>query len=408
MTHRSERVVACAVTGASLLIGGLALWAMISSTDAGDTVATARLVVYAAVNSAAGVLLWWHRRFPARVFVALLLLTLVSAIATGTVGNSGMTIPLWFSVFALTAFAPLKRAVVAVVLGWIADTIVKVSVFVADGYTFSVAELALTFLADVGFLYIVCGALGLGFRFQLQRVREAAEHARLVEEHARALRAEAVASERNRLARDLHDLAAHELMDALLAVRALQVGSADPDLVEIEEKTGRALENMRTVVRTLREDDLPEPDRLPLRDAALRLIDGIGRDRNLTIESRVGEVGYTDDAVAQALLRVLQECLLNAARHAPAADVTVELETGDDGVRLTVSNAPVAAVAGPAEDAVAGAMTVAEQGTGYGLIGARERARLVGGSFHAEQSPDGGWVSTLRLPVTARPDRSLR
>lgn len=393
--YRSERIVACAVTGVATLIGGLDLWARLSS-DAADSVTTTQLVVFVAVNAVAGAVLWWHRRYPVWVFGVLLAVYVVSALTTGMIGNGGLTLPLWFSIFALTAYAPLKRALIAVAVGWVVDTSVKVYLASADGYTFSAPEIALTFLGDVGFFYIGCSVLGLGFRFQYERAREAAERARLVAGHARALHAEAVATERNRLARELHDLAAHELVDALLAVRAVQVRIADSDLAVIEEKTGRALENMRTVVRALREDDEPELERLPLADAAGRMIDALRTERGMAIDATISDAEATDDAVAQAVLSVLKETLLNAARHAPGTPVMVVLNVSEEGVRLAVTNPPA-----PAGSSIG-------ESTGYGLIGAEERARLVGGTFHAEPSAAGDWVAVLRLPLTARPDRALR
>ncbi|WP_156890437.1 hypothetical protein [Gordonia shandongensis] len=68
----------------------------------------------------------------------------------------------------------------------------------AIGYALTVAEAGLLLLVEVGFFFIACGVLGLGFRFQRRRAEEAAEHARLVGAHARAIHAEATTTERNR------------------------------------------------------------------------------------------------------------------------------------------------------------------------------------------------------------------
>lgn len=375
-----------AVGGLSLLTGGLFLWA---AYGLHATVAPGPLTgftVFVVVNIATAGLLWWHRRYPVRVFAAILAVTLISALATGTLGNGGLTLPLWFSVFALTAYAPPRTAWTAIAVGWLLGTGVKAYLAAVAGYTLTVPEVGLLFVGDVGFFYVACGILGLGFRFQHQRAREAAEHARLLHEHSRAIQAEAVATERNRLARDLHDLAAHELMDVLLSVRALQITSDDPTLPEIEQKTARALENMRTVVRTLRkDDDHTDPDRGPLQDATAEIIDTLRDDRGIEVIATIRVDTLVDDATASTVLSVLKEMLLNAAQHAPGQPVTVTLDSSHLGTTLTVTN-PVgpAATAGP--------------GTGYGLIGAAERARLIGGTFSAARDADGDWTATLHLP----------
>lgn len=388
--HRNERVVTVVVVGLSLVIGCFFLWTTLGSPRSTGTGSPGEAVAFTLVNVAAGGLLWWHRRYPVRVFAGVLAIYLVSAAATQLVLSGALTLPLWFAVFAVAAYAPLRPAVAAIVAGWVADTIVTVVLTVTAGYPLTVLDIVAAFIGDVGFFYIACLVLGLGFRSQYQRAREATEHARLVEENSRALHAEAVATERNRLARDLHDLAAHELMDALLAVRALQVSNGDPALPEIEAKTSRALENMRVVVRTLREDDHRDDlERLPLAEAATQLLDVLREERDLRIEARIDPGAAVDDGVAPTVLGVLKETVLNAARHAPGMPVTVALHSSGSDVRLTVSN-PTCPSSEPRRE-----------GTGYGLIGAEERARLLGGDFGAGMSASGEWVARLRLRASA-------
>ena len=394
-SRRHELVVVLAVGGVSLLTGGLYLWAMHTALHAGiaGVPPMPAQVAFVAVNTSAAGLLWWHRRYPVRVFATTLGVYVATALAVGFAGNGGLTLPLWFSVFALTAYAPLRRAFTAAAVGWLVSTAVKVHFVLAAGYQLTAAEIGLGLVADVGFFYLACCVLGLGFRFQHQRANDAAERARLVEERSRAVHAEAVATERNRLARDLHDLAAHELMDVLLSVRAMQISSDDPALPEIEQKTSRALDNMRTVVRTLREDrGSAGPDRLPLPEAATRLVDTLRTERGIDVQARIDLPVPVDDATTSTVLSVLTETVLNAARHAPGAPVSVVLDTDTDasGIRLAVRNPR------PFGDRQ-------RESTGYGLIGAAERAGLLGGTFGARQVGNGDWVATLRLPLDARP-----
>lgn len=393
-SRRHDLVVVLAVGGVGLVTGALYLWAMHSARDP-EFSAIPPLptqAVFVAANTAAAGLLWWHRRCPIRVFLAILGVYVASSLAVGFTGNGGLTLPLWFSVFALTAYAPLGRAFTAAMIGWLVTTAIKVYFVLAAGYRLTAAEIGFGFVAEIGLFYLACCVLGLGFRFQHQRANDAAERARLVEERSRAVHAEAIATERNRLARDLHDLAAHELMDVLLTVRAMQISSDHPDLPEIEQKTARALENMRTVVRTLREEDGSSgPDRLPLPEAATRLIDTLRAERDIDVRARIDLPVPVDDATASTVLSVLTETVLNAVRHAPGLPISVVLHSDASSLRLTVTNPTSPSDAGRRE------------GTGYGVIGATERAWLLGGTFDARKTGDGNWIATLHLPLDAAP-----
>ncbi|MBK0421827.1 hypothetical protein JD292_07045 [Leucobacter sp. CSA2] len=399
-TRRGRLVVVATVGGLSALTGALYLWAL-TAIPSSEPIATPAQLGFLVANIAAAGLLWWHREFPVRVYLAVLAVYILSALASGYAGNGGLTLALWFCVFALTAYAPIPRAAAWIGVGWALCAALKVALAVRAGISITAPEVALAMIADVGFFFIACAALGLGFRFQAKRARDAEEHSRIVEAHARAVHAEAVANERNRLARDLHDLAAHELMDALLAVRVLRVDGADPVLAEIEEKTARALANMRTVVRTLRgaEDGAGTPtgDGLPLGDAAAAALAELADSRGARITSVIAVAEPVSDAAASTVLSVLRECVLNADRHAAGVPVTVDLRSAAGEVALTVRNALVPHP-GPSTE-----------GTGYGLIGAAERARLVGGSFHAGPVSGGHWSAELRLPgATTEPRTETR
>ncbi|MGH3632444.1 MAG: sensor histidine kinase, partial [Sciscionella sp.] len=93
--------------------------------------------------------------------------------------------------------------------------------------------------------------------------------------------------------------------------------------------------------------------------------------------------------VALALYRTGQEALSNARKHAPGAEVRVELDYRQDEVVLTVTDHPAGAPVNP---------PLAASGGGYGLTGLRERAELAGGGLSA--GPEGGgWMLRLRLPA---------
>lgn len=214
------------------------------------------------------------------------------------------------------------------------------------------------------------------------------------------MNAEAVATERNRLARDLHDLAAHEVMDVLLSIRALRITSDDPILLEVEQKTARALDNMRTVVRTLREENRDGPERAPLHDAARHLIDTLAAERGISVDAHIRVPVQVADAAASTTLSVLKEALLNADTHAPGRPVTVALDA-DTSVRLTVTN-PTGSTGTDGRSP-----HPRHASTGYGLVGAAERAGLVGGRLEAAPAANGDWRVTMELPSTPPGDPTL-
>jgi signal transduction histidine kinase len=307
--------------------------------------------------------------------------------------GSGLLLPLWFSVYAVGAYARWRIGVVAVAAGWVAATAVRLALATRMGGTCSTPLIAATAL-DFGFLFVACFGVGQGFRFQRERARDTAERARLAQDNVRAVNAEAVARERNRLARDLHDLAAHEVMDALLSIRAMKITSDDPILPELEGKIARALDNMRVVVRALREDRAADPDIGPLGEAAHRLVDTLATERGIDVTAHIADVGRVSDAASSTTLAVLKEAVLNADTHAPGQPVTVALDVDEASVRLTVTNPTHIASGRPPRPA----------GTDLGLVGAGERADLVGGCFTAAPAPNGDWVLALQVPSTPSGD----
>lgn len=207
---------------------------------------------------------------------------------------------------------------------------------------------------------------------QAQRVEMARQEAELV-------------AERNRLARELHDVLAHTLgalSIQLTAIDTLARKAEAPDalLAQIERGTelvGTGLREAREAVRALREDAAPLPvqlERLCAQRAELRIT---GQAREIVAPTVL------------ALYRLAQEALTNAAKHAPAAPVTVHLAYGPGGVSLTVRNrAPLPGTPAPLH----------ESGGGFGLAGMRERITQAGGECHAGPDEDGGWLVAATVP----------
>jgi signal transduction histidine kinase len=165
-------------------------------------------------------------------------------------------------------------------------------------------------------------------------------------------------------------------------------------LSAIKSVSKEALEELRTMLTTLRQDDdvaprspAPGLDRLP------ELIE-LTRAAGLTVEVEVtGEAPRLPAAVHQAAYRIVQESLTNVTRHAGRARVTVRVTYGDAEVRLEIDDDGTARSAGAP---VSGNRAI---GTGSGITGMRERATALGGDLSAGFRRGGGFQVSARLPV---------
>lgn len=221
--------------------------------------------------------------------------------------------------------------------------------------------------------------------------------------HASALAHEAqIASveERSRIARELHDIVAHNL--SVVVVQAAgaraQGDQRRPDattLEKIERSSREALVEMRRLVGVLREDDGESPDLAPHPGVAqLPALAERVRAAGLAVELTIdGDCSALPEAIDLSAYRIVQEALTNTVKHAgPEAQVRVNV--GREREALTIS---------VVDDGGHGAQQApAEQG-GHGLIGMRERVAVFGGELRAAPSSTGGFVVSARLPVAAGP-----
>jgi signal transduction histidine kinase len=230
-------------------------------------------------------------------------------------------------------------------------------------------------------------------------LRERAEEAEAAE--VRATQAErereaaarvAVAEERARIARELHDIVAHAV-----SVMVLQVGAVrhklpdelaeDRDALRGVEQTGRtALAEMRRLLAAMRHDgddvDLaPQPglDRL---DSLAEEVGRAGLPVRLHVE---GEPVPLPRPVDLSAYRIVQEGLTNALKHARAAHADVTVRYRPDEVQIEVR-----------DDGVG---TATSDGLGHGLVGMRERVKIYGGEMTTGTAPEGGFVLSTRLPL---------
>ena len=213
-------------------------------------------------------------------------------------------------------------------------------------------------------------------------------------EHSRAAEARAAGlAERQRLAREMHDVLAHSLSGLLLQLEGARMLAADnpadpriPGAIDRAHHLGRTgLDEARRAIGMLRDDDLPGPERLEELTAQFQ------DDRGIPCHLDVSGVAHQLGSEARlAVYRVAQEALTNIAKHACPDQVDVQLVYEPSATRLTVEDFTQATRAsgpfGPGD------------GDGYGLTGMRERAELLGGTLTAEKTCSGFRVA-LELPA---------
>lgn len=239
--------------------------------------------------------------------------------------------------------------------------------------------------------------VGLGNSVRSQRLVAEELAARNIELVAlrRAESERAVAEERTRIARELHDLVAHHVSAMVVTARAgaksaQDLPSTTRDALQTVVASGsEALDAMRRLVAVLRSSDdeaelHPQPDLSEIGELveSFRRV-GLRVDLDLVVRHTV------DGAAGLTAYRIVQESLTNVLRHAGTrhAWVTVQVEGGalvvavdDDGSGADPASAPT--------------------GTGHGLTGMRERATLAGGRLDLSRSTHGGWRVRAELPVT--------
>ncbi|WP_206511627.1 sensor histidine kinase [Rhodococcus sp. BGS-1C] len=350
-------------------------------------------LLFVVVSIAVCVPIAWRRRHPRIVAVSVLLASLFSTfggIAVGETENlhpSLIAIPIML--YTLVAYVGRRDAAIYLVAVTV-DSVLALMLFAQEPIStvlFTVMMFALAWIA----------AEFIGAR----RAYDEAVEARLaVAEYDRDRRAEeAVAMERTRIARELHDVIAHGV--SVMVVQADGASYAirkDPARAEQAvaniSATGRqALAELRRTVALLR--TTPNADEVPLYGTAglAKVVDMMSR-AGLNVE--LEQTGNLDDigpAISLGIHRLVQESLTNVLRHgghAPKAKVVVVRREEDVLVEIVNTGTT------PAE---AGGNSSAVEGTGNGLLGMRERVAVLQGSLEAGRVDDGQWRVRAELPL---------
>jgi signal transduction histidine kinase len=327
-------------------------------------------VVDLAVGVPACLALLVRRRWPVTLAGVLIASTAVSAAGMGATAIAVGAVALYRSWRVTAAVAAVHAAAVAALFA-----------LVAGGTHDFVQGTAVVLALDAAAI-----AIGLLVRSLRERAREAEERHRLQVEEARH-------AERERIAREMHDVLAHRI--SLLAVHAgaLEVRRSAPEAERqaaavVRQCAYEALEDLRTVIGTLRYDGASDADRP--QPTLTDLPDLIEQARlagtPIAFESRLDDLAAAPNAVGRHVYRVVQEGLTNARKHAPSEPVRVRL-TGGEHLVVEITNPVPAALPGSALP-----------GAGSGLIGLGERMDLVGGRLEYGRTSHGEFRLWARVP----------
>lgn len=217
-----------------------------------------------------------------------------------------------------------------------------------------------------------------------------------------------LAEERTKLARDLHDVVAHQMSMIVVQSQSapFRLQGVTPaihaEFDSLAETARGALDEVRGLLGVLRSDaesaevaPVGADQILPTLYAARRS----GVDVTWTV---TGEISDIDETAGVALQRVLQESLSNASRHAPGGAVVVNLEIGADQAGGFGAGAKVASIEIDSGPAAPDALIAPGTSGGSGIQGMSARVRAVGGAFTALPASDGGFTVTATVPLRSR------
>jgi signal transduction histidine kinase len=260
----------------------------------------------------------------------------------------------------------------------------------------------------LGLPAVLAGGLMIGRNraaYRIQAEQAAALLAQREQFEAEQRRADLL-DERARIAREIHDVLAHSLGALGIQIQAARsvltdrgdVAKADEMLAAAQRMAAEGLTDTRRAVHALRTDTLPLDQELATVTDVYAQRYGVAA----TLRSDGIPRPVPPDATV-ALLRIAQEALVNAAKHAAGQPVTLLLDYRATDVRLTVSNdmTPL-----PPDDSGAAARPalVSTANTGYGLTGMRERLLMLNGTLETG-GHDGQWVVTAQLPLASAGER---
>ena len=365
--------------------------AVVAQAETWLSAAYAPKAAYAAAALAMSVPLAWRRAAPVAVLAIVFIPLLAMALAGRRIESAYVMLVLLVAFAAVGAYSERRRAVIGLAVGLALLGLVMVCEHLVDS-----ANADPPIAGDFVFLGAILGVvwtLAVALRERSVRAGELQDRADRLEREQEEQAQAAVAEERARIARELHDVVAHSV-----SVIAVQTGSIRhrlrterpaeaAELSGVEQTARQALAEMRRMLGLLRSEDeglslAPQPGM----DEVQRLVDQI-RATGLRVELRVeGDRRPLAPGVDLAAYRILQEALTNVIKHAGPSRARVAVRFGERAVELEVADDG----RGP---------TTGNNGGGHGLVGMRERVALYGGSLEARPGADGGFVVRASLPI---------
>ena len=244
-------------------------------------------------------------------------------------------------------------------------------------------------------LFLLGWLTGFAMRGRAEQAEAAEARASRAERERQVAARIAVAEERGRIARELHDIVAHAVSVMVLQAGAVRHNLArtspdDAEALQRVESTGRtALAEMRRLLGAMRRDGdelalEPQPG-LGNLGALSEQVSRAGLPVRVHID---GEPYPLPHALDVSAYRIVQEGLTNALKHAHASHAEVTVRYGAEELYLEVRDD--------------GAGVSAGDGHGHGLVGVRERVKIYGGEMSADRDSRGGFVLSTRLPIAGR------
>jgi signal transduction histidine kinase len=336
-----------------------------------------------------------RRRHPLAVMAAMFLpWALASVLVPVLVLFWGALVPMCVAAYSVTRHGPSPTPYVGAGLG------------AAALLVFSAGTGMITEPGELFFPWLML-ATAWAAGYVIQRKHHAAttseQRAREVEAASREEIVAALAEERVRIARELHDIVAHTVTAIVVqAGAAREVVEDDPDYVRqsldrIRQAGSEALDEMRRVVVLLRVNGDPEPVSPQPGLADLDLLVARARSAQTRAVLRVeGEPRALPIGVDLAAYRIVQEALTNVHRHAAASEVQVAVRYRPAAVEVEVCDNGVGSQSREASGDGSGH---GGHGSGHGLIGMRERASMYGGRLHVSSVPGTGFQVQAVIPL---------
>ncbi len=326
--------------------------------------------------------LLWRRSRPVEVFLVVAAASAARLVLGRPEADVELTVAA--AVYSVSVYGPERERLV------VAGLSVASVILGAGGLLLIGTRDLWTALVPPGALSLAGWVVGDYLRNRRRYLADLEARAGRLQREAEQARERAAEEERIRIARELHDVVAHQVSLMAIQAGAARVGGAQEEkaaLASIEAGARATLAELNRLLGVLRRDGVPAA-RAPQPGLADMepLLQG-ARDAGLQTQLEVtGTVRSLPPALDLCAYRILQEAITNVLKHSGASRVDVRIHYGASAIELTVFDDGSGRAGDPA-------------GSGHGLIGMRERVELFGGSLEAGGSELGGFRVRARLPV---------